>query len=142
MTSWDTHFFSIAALWAQRSKDPSTQVGALLVSPNRRLSIPGYNGFPALIADQPDLLADRPTRIALTLHAELNAILQAQRPLAGWTCYVTVQPCSQCLAALVQERVARVVCPRAPADLAARWGMDTPAYQLLAAATQLHFTGE
>lgn len=142
MTPWDAHFLSIARLWSTRSKDPSTRVGALLVSPDRRLSIAGYNGFPAAVADRPDLLADRSVRIALTLHAELNAILQARRSLVGWTCYVTVQPCPQCLAALVQERVARVVCPRAPADLAERWGMDTPAYQLLAAATQLHLIGE
>ena len=43
---WEEYFMAIAKLSAMRSKDPSTQVGACIVSnDNRSLSI-GYNGTP------------------------------------------------------------------------------------------------
>ena len=36
----------IALLSSQRSKDPSTQVGACIVSPENRIMSMGYNGMP------------------------------------------------------------------------------------------------
>ncbi|MDD3867832.1 MAG: cytidine deaminase, partial [Eubacteriales bacterium] len=35
--SWDEYFMGIALLSAQRSKDPSTQVGACIVSPQHKI---------------------------------------------------------------------------------------------------------
>ena len=37
---------SVAFLSAMRSKDPSTQVGACIVSPDKKIVGIGYNGFP------------------------------------------------------------------------------------------------
>ena len=48
---WDDRFLSLAALVAGWSKDPSTQVGCVIVDPDRRVRGMGYNGFPAGIAD-------------------------------------------------------------------------------------------
>lgn len=43
---WDDYFMSVAYLSAQRSKDPSTQVGACIVNEDKRIVGIGYNGFP------------------------------------------------------------------------------------------------
>ena len=44
--SWDEYFMGVAALSGMRSKDPSTQVGACIVSKNNKILSMGYNGFP------------------------------------------------------------------------------------------------
>ena len=44
--SWDEYFMGIAMLAAKRSKDPNTQVGACIVSPDNIIISTGYNGMP------------------------------------------------------------------------------------------------
>ena len=44
--SWDEYFMGIAKLSAGRSKDPNTQVGACIVSNDKRILSCGYNGAP------------------------------------------------------------------------------------------------
>ena len=43
---WQDYFMSIAFLSAQRSKDPSSQVGACIVNKENKIVGIGYNGFP------------------------------------------------------------------------------------------------
>ena len=43
---WNEYFMAIAKLSAMRSKDPSTQVGACIVSNDNRILSIGYNGAP------------------------------------------------------------------------------------------------
>ena len=43
---WDEYFMAIALLSSKRSKDPSTQVGACIVSSDNRILSIGYNGAP------------------------------------------------------------------------------------------------
>jgi dCMP deaminase len=76
--SWDNYFLDMAALVATRSKDPSTRVGAIIVR-DRTVLATGYNGFPRGIADTPERLNDRDTKLKLVVHGELNAVLQAAR---------------------------------------------------------------
>ena len=49
--SWDEYFMGVAVLAGKRSKDPSTQVGACIVSPENIIISTGYNGFPTGCAD-------------------------------------------------------------------------------------------
>lgn len=42
--SWDEYFMGVAKLAAQRSKDPSTQVGACIVNSDNMIISVGYNG--------------------------------------------------------------------------------------------------
>ena len=42
---WDNYFINIADEVATRSKDPSTQVGAVIVDQRHRPVSFGYNGF-------------------------------------------------------------------------------------------------
>ena len=44
--TWDEYFMAITELSAMRSKDPSTQVGACIVSDDNRILSIGYNGAP------------------------------------------------------------------------------------------------
>jgi dCMP deaminase len=46
ITSWDTYFIKMALLIAQKSKDPSTQVGCVIVGPDNEIRSTGFNGFP------------------------------------------------------------------------------------------------
>lgn len=51
---WSDYFMAVAFLSAQRSKDPNSQVGACIVSPERKIVGIGYNGMPNGCSD--DLL--------------------------------------------------------------------------------------
>ena len=44
--TWDEYFMGVAMLSGMRSKDPNTQVGACIVSPEHKILSMGYNGFP------------------------------------------------------------------------------------------------
>jgi dCMP deaminase len=114
---WDIRFLRMAtrdvASW---SKDPETQVGCVIVSPDRRQVTFGYNGLPKGVADTSERLGDKKTRNRLSVHAELNAILNSRLDLAGWTLYVTKAPCTQCALAIIQAGVTRVVSPPATQD--------------------------
>ena len=44
--SWESYFMGIAHLSALRSKDPNTQVGAVIVDEDKKVVSIGYNGFP------------------------------------------------------------------------------------------------
>ena len=74
----------------------------------------GYNGFPKNLSDSLDLYNNRDFKLAVTIHAEANALFNAARNgsfTEGATAYVTFPPCSQCASALVQAGVTVVVCP-------------------------------
>ena len=114
MTNWDESFLALAHHIAQWSKDPSTKVGAVIVRPNRTIASVGYNGFPRGVNDSDERYNDRPTKYAMTVHAEANAILSANgATLLGCTLYVTpLHPCSSCAALIIQSGITRVVAQR------------------------------
>jgi len=99
----------LAVVASLKSKDPSTQVGAVIVdNKSRRVISAGYNGFPRHIND--DLLPmTRPEKYQYTVHAELNAILHARQDLSGCSLYVSVFPCSDCMKAIIQTGIKLVV---------------------------------
>ena len=112
--SWDEYFMGVALLAAQRSKDPSTQVGACIVDANNRILSTGYNGFPKGCSDdefpwnRDDALGE--TKYPFVVHAELNAILNASgKSLAGATLYVALFPCNECAKAIIQSGITEVV---------------------------------
>ena len=42
--SWDEYFMGVAKLAGLRSKDPNSQVGSCIVSPDNKILSIGYNG--------------------------------------------------------------------------------------------------
>ena len=77
--SWDEYFMAVAILASKRSKDPSTQVGACIVSKDNRILSIGYNGAPNGFDDNafPWERVGTPleTKYLYVVHAERNAIL-------------------------------------------------------------------
>ena len=109
--SWDEYFMGVAMLAARRSKDPNTQVGACIVSPDSIIVSTGYNGMPKGCSDD-EYPWDREgaeTKYPYVVHAELNAILNANgRDLRGCTLYVALFPCNECTKAIIQSGIKEV----------------------------------
>lgn len=110
--SWDEYFMGVALLAAQRSKDPNTQVGACIVDSNNIILSTGYNGFPYGCSDD-EYTWERTgedTKYKYVVHAELNAILNAQgRSLKGARIYVDLFPCNECAKAIIQSGIKQVI---------------------------------
>jgi len=119
---WDDWYLKIALVIAEKSKDPSTKVGAVLVRPDNTIASVGYNGFPRGIEDTPERLNDRPTKLALTIHAEMNAIISAQEPVKNYKMYTTLMPCDRCFPHLAQAGIRTIIFPKPSAEHEARWG--------------------
>ncbi len=110
--SWDEYFMGVAMLAAKRSKDPNTQVGACIVSPDNIILSTGYNGFPKGCSDDeyPWAREGAETKYPYVVHAELNAILNSGgRSLLGATIYVALFPCNECAKAIIQSGLREVV---------------------------------
>ncbi len=123
MTKWDTRFLGLATHISAWSKDPSSQVGAVITDGNRIVSL-GYNGFAAGVEDKVERLDDRACKLNLTIHAEENAMIFAKRDLTGCTVYVTHPPCPRCASKLIQEEVSRIVYIAPSEDFLSRWADD------------------
>jgi dCMP deaminase len=109
MNIWDQRFLKMAGLVASWSKDPSTQVGAVIVDVERRVLSLGYNGFPKGISDD-KRLDNRETKYKMVVHAECNALLFASKSLVGCTMYTyPFMPCSSCAGMIIQSGITRVV---------------------------------
>ena len=127
--SWDDYFMSLAFLSSQRSKDPATQVGAVIVNTSRQIIGTGYNGFPHGCSDD-DLPWEKvgdwadtkypygkliepsyPILLYFSVcHAEMNAILNKNTAdCTGATIYTTLFPCNECSKLIIQSRIKRVV---------------------------------
>lgn len=119
---WHDRFFEMARMVGSWSKDPSTQVGAVIVRPDRTIASVGYNGFPRGVSDDPDVLEHRPAKYLRTVHAEANAILSAREPLHGCTLYVTpLHPCANCAGLIIQAGIVSVRYEVRLGDRAAAW---------------------
>lgn len=111
---WDEFFMFSAAVAAQRSKDPCTQVGAVIVNRKNRIVSSGYNGFCDGISDdngkwRKDAKKESDNKYMYVVHAEVNAIVSAKTDCSGCTMYVTHHPCHDCAKIIVQSGITRVV---------------------------------
>lgn len=111
--SWDEYFMALAHLSAVRSKDPSTQVGAVIVDSNNRVVGLGYNGFPRGCDDikfpwerEGEFLD---TKYAYVVHAELNAILNGNKLIENCRLYVSLFPCNECSKAIIQSGIKEII---------------------------------
>lgn len=110
---WNNYFMAMAQVAGQRSKDPNTQVGAVVVNPQQKIIVStGYNGFPRGVSDD-----DFPwtkdgnwidSKYPYVAHAELNAIVAARTDLSGCEVYVTLFPCNECAKILIQAGISKV----------------------------------
>lgn len=115
---WDAVFMRMAHALAARSKDPSSQFGAVIVGPGNRVLGVGFNGPPPQLVDDAVPWEERPAKYAFIVHAEENAILDAldknaAERLVGSTLYVTGFPCPGCVLRAIRAGVELVVWDRA-----------------------------
>ncbi len=105
---------AVALLSGQRSKDPSTQVGACVADADNKIIGVGYNGFPWGCSDD-DLPWNRDgeyldTKYPYVCHAELNAVLNStSRNLSGCRIYVALFPCNECTKVIIQSGIGEIV---------------------------------
>lgn len=115
---WDRWFIGLAKYVSTASKDPSTQVGAVIFDSENRIISMGYNGFPRGVKDDERLL-NRNEKIELTIHAEINAILFANTNPRG--CSIVTYPfppCSRCAGPIINAGITRVI---SPPQIPERW---------------------
>ena len=111
--TWDEYFMGIAILSSERSKDPSTRVGACIVNNENKILSMGYNGAPIGLSDD-DMPWEREgenlkTKYPYVCHSELKAILNCPTSVRGARVYVTLFPCNECAKAIIQAGIKEVI---------------------------------
>ena len=123
--TWGDRYLALAKHVSTWSKDPNTQVGAVVVGSKGQILAQGYNGFPRGIKDTPKRLNDRETKLKLVVHAEMNAIFNASysgTSLDGATLYVYGLPiCSECAKGIIQVGIKKVVISKTCLEKSERW---------------------
>lgn len=112
MTSkWDKRFMELAKQVSTWSKDKSTGVGAVIVNDKKKVLSLGFNGFPRGVDDDVESRHERPEKNHYVVHAERNALDEAETSLEGATIYCTFFTCSTCAHGIIQKGLKRVVAP-------------------------------
>lgn len=111
--SRDEHYMGLIFWMAAKSKDPSSQCGAVIVSGDNDPLGWGYNGPPKKIKDK-NINWDRPDKYPFIKHAEENAIRNAIRSgsmqlLENSVMYVSGKPCKDCMLSIVDWGIPKVI---------------------------------
>jgi dCMP deaminase len=106
--SRDDRYMGLAFFHASFSKDPNTQVGAVIVNSNNEITGTGYNGPPKKIDDN-KIDWDRPHKYPFIKHAEANAIDHSLISTKGSVLYVTGIPCRNCMLKIVDAEISKVI---------------------------------
>ena len=112
--NWTEYFLNIAEQVKLKSKDLSTQIGAVIVGIDNEVLSTGYNSFPRGLDDSLPERQERPEKYFWFEHAERNAIYNAARvgiPLKGSSIYLTSGlPCMDCARGIVNSGIKIVYC--------------------------------
>jgi dCMP deaminase len=112
--NWIVYFLNIAEQVKLKSKDQSTQIGAVIVGIDNEVLSTGYNSFPRGMDDSKEERQERPEKYFWFEHAERNAIYNAARvgtPLKNSTIYLTSGlPCMDCARGIVNSGIKIVYC--------------------------------
>lgn len=126
---WPTYFLNIADTVRQKSKDPSTQIGVVIVGSDNQILSTGFNGSPRGVEESDPTRWERPAKYDYVEHAERNAIYNAARhgvALRGCTMYMIglghpAAPCTDCARAVIQAGI-EYVYVRCYKEASERWG--------------------
>jgi len=125
INKWYKRYLKLAKEVATWSKDPNTQVGAVVVGSKGQILSQGYNGFPRGIADSNKRLSDRELKLSLIVHAEMNAIYNATYSgvsLDGSTIFIHGLPaCSECAKGIIQVGIKKVVVSKQCIEARPHW---------------------
>jgi dCMP deaminase len=133
---WDLRFLKLAKEVSTWSKDPTTKVGAIFVSQDKKIISTGYNGFATKVDDNKERYDDRETKIKLVVHAEINAIIYANRnELVNSYLYTyPLMPCSNCMAAVINCGCKTII---SVFSINTKWNFDLTRMQIKEAGLKL-----
>jgi dCMP deaminase len=106
--NWTNYFLGLAKVVSRRSHDIHTQHGCVITDTNNRILGVGYNGFARGLNDN-QLPKERPFKYPWMIHAERNALSNCVVRPDGGIAYVTGQSCNDCIMALWQEGITKVI---------------------------------
>ena len=113
---WINYFLGIAEQIKLKSKDQSTQIGAIIVGKDKEIRSTGYNSFPRGLDDNRPERQERPVKYFYMCHAEVSSIVNAARvgtPIDGCTIYITSgPPCADCAKAIINSGIKKVYCKK------------------------------
>jgi dCMP deaminase len=107
----DIWFMKQVYLTAERSKDPSTKIGAVLVKDGNVIGS-GYNGFARKVLDLPERYNNRELKYRMVVHGEANSVLTCARmgiSTLGSILYSQGCPCENCMKSIIQAGVKEIV---------------------------------
>lgn len=107
----DEYFMRMVYLVAQRSSDPRTKIGSVLVRDKYVIST-GYNQMPRGVNDLDERYNNRELKNKMIAHSEFNAIIQAARngiSTLNSTLYSQGIVCSNCCKAIINGGVRELV---------------------------------
>ena len=105
---WNKHWMNVALLTSKLSKDPSTKVGAIIVTMDNRQCSLGYNGFAKGIDETEEDWNTRDIKLEMVIHAEENSLLNCPFETNGTKVYVTHKPCHKCLIRMLQAGIQEI----------------------------------
>ena len=110
------HFMTLAKFLAQRTDDPKTGVGAVIIHKNNEIVGLGWNGFPKkALYGEFARASDKDKRVRgkkypFVIHAEQNALMMRNtKNIEGGTLFVTKAPCDECTPLLEMQGIKTVV---------------------------------
>lgn len=112
--SWNLRLMEMAFCISELSKDTSSKVGAVIISPCKTKISCGFNGFPSGIPDYKIWWDNRKngaelfTKYDLVEHAERNAIDNCREDLKDWSIFVTDRPCFNCTKAIYKTGIKEI----------------------------------
>ena len=84
----------------------------MIINPDRVIIGTGYNGFARGVQDSAERLHDRDEKYPRVIHAEINAILNANGSVKGSVLYTWPFPCCcPCSSLVIQSGIKMVVSP-------------------------------
>lgn len=108
---WDEWFMTLCFVISQKSLDPHTKHGCVVVDDDRTILSVGYNS-PPRGCDDTLIPLERPAKYKFMEHSESNAVNNAARTgtsLRGSTFYITGHPCQDCLRRIINVGAKKII---------------------------------
>jgi dCMP deaminase len=119
--NWTEYFLGIAEQVKLKSKDESTQIGAVIVGIDNEILSTGYNSFPRGMNDSKIERQERPEKYFWMIHAEANSIVNAARTgtsIKNSKIYLTCGiPCADCAKLIINSGIKIVWCKNIQNDV-------------------------
>ena len=114
--NWSEYFYDMANLVAKKSKDQSTQIGAVIVGTDNEIRSTGYNSFPSGINDDLSERQERPEKYYWIEHAERNALYNVKIGVSTKNCVMYLNcgvPCCDCARGIINAGIKTIyVCEK------------------------------